>query len=83
MNIILTPFLFLIFGLDEPSRWDSQIENIFVNRRRKKRVECPSGTVPILRTEKENVIYSQEYLNHHLTFLTAQYPGTHVSISFL
>ncbi|EFH46742.1 hypothetical protein ARALYDRAFT_330240 [Arabidopsis lyrata subsp. lyrata] len=44
-----------------------------------KRVECPSGTIPILRTEKENVIYSQEYLNHHLTFLTAQYPGTHTA----
>lgn len=65
----------------KPSGWDSQSENEFVARKHKKRIECPNGTVPILRTNKENVIYPQEYPNNHFISLTAQYPGAHVSKS--
>ncbi|XP_023635171.1 uncharacterized protein LOC17880777 [Capsella rubella] len=63
----------------KPSGWDSQLENRLVNKRHKKRIHCPSGTVPILRTKNKNVLYSQEYSKNHFNFLTAQYPGTHIA----
>lgn len=66
----------------KPTGWDSQSENKFADRKHKNKIECPNGTVPILRTKKKHVIQSQGYPINNFTVLTAKYPGTHVSIQF-
>ncbi|KAG7548193.1 Neprosin activation peptide [Arabidopsis suecica] len=63
----------------KPTGWDSQSENKFAERKNKNKIECPNGTVPILRTKKKHVIQSQEYPINNFTVLTAKYPGTHIA----
>ncbi|EOA18641.1 hypothetical protein CARUB_v10007215mg [Capsella rubella] len=67
----------------KPTGWDSQPKNKFVDTQHKNNnnnnIQCPIGTVPILRTKKEHVMQSQEYPINQFTTLTAQYPGTHIA----
>ncbi|KAL9281400.1 putative neprosin [Arabidopsis thaliana] len=63
----------------KPTGWDSQSENKFAERRHNNKIECPNGTVPILRAKEKHVIQYQEYPINNFTVLTAKYPGTHIA----
>ncbi|KAG2289355.1 hypothetical protein Bca52824_048959 [Brassica carinata] len=45
----------------------------------KRKIECPNGTVPILRNTKEYVTNSQVFAEEHFHPLSADSPGTHIA----
>ncbi|KAG2303210.1 hypothetical protein Bca52824_031861 [Brassica carinata] len=45
----------------------------------KKKIECPNGTVPILKNTKEYVKNSQVFVEKHLHPLSADSPGLHIA----
>ncbi|KAF8100614.1 hypothetical protein N665_0220s0018 [Sinapis alba] len=45
----------------------------------KKKIGCPTGTVPILRNTKEYVTNSQMFAEKHFHPLSADSPGTHIA----
>ncbi|XP_024006825.1 uncharacterized protein LOC18011571 [Eutrema salsugineum] len=49
------------------------------NETYKNKIDCPDGTVPILRTTKEYVSNAQRFSELHFNPLTADSPGTHIS----
>lgn len=42
-------------------------------------IDCPNGTIPILRNTKEYVANAQYFAEKHLNPLTVESHGTHVS----
>ena len=54
-----------------------QVKNKIENRIR---VECPNGTVPILKNTKEYVTNAQYWAERHFNPLTDESHGKHVSL---
>ena len=54
-----------------------QVKNKTENRIR---VECPNGTVPILKNTKKYVANAQYWAERHFNPLTDESPGKHVSL---
>lgn len=60
------------FSISKPEK---QVES---ERKSKKSIECPNGTVPILRNTKQYVANAQYWEEKHFNPLTVESHGTHV-----
>ncbi|KAF8093697.1 hypothetical protein N665_0380s0017 [Sinapis alba] len=49
------------------------------NRDNNKKIRCPDGTIPILRTTKEYASNARRFEEMHLNPLSADSPGTHIA----
>ncbi|CAL9229182.1 unnamed protein product, partial [Arabidopsis halleri] len=61
------------FSISKP---ENQVES---ERKSKKSIECPNGTVPILRNTKQYVANAQYWAEKHFNPLTVESHGTHIA----